>query len=96
MKRIWFTFLLVPLLITLVGCAAMATPREEDSTIQPTIGIRAGVTASPTEVEPSPSPIENPEEEIVKEAPGEAASYDPALEPLVAKALEDLAERMNV
>lgn len=32
----------------------------------------------------------------MKEAPGEAASYDPALEPLVAKALEDLAERMNV
>jgi hypothetical protein len=96
MKRFWFTFLLVPLLITLVGCVVMATPREEDSTIQPTIEIRVGATPSPTEAEPSPNPIENPEEEIVREGPDEAASYDPALEPLVIKALEDLAERLNV
>jgi hypothetical protein len=97
MRRICLYFLLFTLLTTLVGCATMATPIEEEATIQRTIEIREGATPSPTEAEPSPTLIENPEEvEIVNEGPAEAASYDPALEPLVTKALEDLSGRLKV
>lgn len=90
-----FVFLSL-LLAFLVGCSPIATPPHEGPTVQPTIETRMAVTPVPTETGSSPNPTENQKEVIVTEPPAEAASYDPALEPLVTIALEDLSDRLNV
>jgi hypothetical protein len=94
MRRIWFVFLVLSL-CTLVGCSTIVIPKEEDSILQKTIEIRSGVTPLLTEIGSSPTLEENQEQEIMVGEPTDSSSYDPALEPLVSTALEDLSERLG-
>lgn len=95
MGRIWCN-LFIPLVAVLVGCSAVSTPLQEDSSNEPTSEIQEGKTPVPTKTGSFITPTENTEEDIVIEPTADSASYDPALEPLVTTALEDLSGRLGI
>jgi hypothetical protein len=93
-KTSWVIILMF--VVFLVGCSTIATPDLEDPTIQPTLETGVRETQKPTEAGSSPTPQENPEEGAITEPAAETPAYDPALEPLVVMAVQDLSERLGI
>jgi hypothetical protein len=96
MKRIWLIFLLVPLLTILVGCSTIATSIDDDSFIQPTIEVKVDVTPTSTEIVPSSTRIDDPEEEAMTGPTDIPNPIEFGLEPLITQAKEDLAQRLSI
>ena len=95
LRPIRFVFILL-FLTLLLGCSPIAIPTYEEPTTQPTAENNIDMTTAPTETGLPPTPLDNPKEATVTEEPVEATSYDPALEPLVTKAVQDLSQRLGI